>query len=541
LCDTLETAKKLAYEHRFYSVTKLGDVADPGGTMHGGTRRNLGQLLEQCESLRVICGEMKQIHQSVANLQQQLEAVKSNQDFMKQLESAKRDLQNAEETRKLTSYSIIQKEIEELRAKLASDGETLKVSKKQLEELEKEKKKWTTKVGQIEQLREKGKKDIAAQIAKWEKALAEANKKYAAKQKQFEGVGVDMKSLEALVNDCEKAVSEAEAEIKEAEEKAKRVSEDVDKAKAIFDEKAETHKKLVEESMEWSSEYNQLEEDIRNFNNYIHKIELDKIKRGNAKDKYESFVKHCKDEIENLQKENDKVNFEAEVQELSNEDRRKSLKELKAEAEKLKRRYDDVRVRIDVDAAEQFGRTKGLLNSAEDRLGTIERNKEDLLSTMGKLDDLKLNLVRDAYENINEEFNKMMGTLLPESAAKLVPVNHADLSQGLNIHVQLGGVWKTSLSELSGGQKSLVALALVLSLCMYNPAPFYILDEIDAALDLSHTQNIGVLIKKRFTGTQFICISLKDGMYSNCNILFQVQFANGKSEVKRCVRQSSRR
>jgi structural maintenance of chromosome 2 len=78
--------------------------------------------------------------------------------------------------------------------------------------------------------------------------------------------------------------------------------------------------------------------------------------------------------------------------------------------------------------------------------------------------------------------------------------------------VQLGGVWKESLGELSGGQKSLVALALVLSLCMYNPAPFYILDEIDSALDLNHTQNIGVLIKRRFTGTQFICVSLKDGM-----------------------------
>jgi len=46
---------------------------------------------------------------------------------------------------------------------------------------------------------------------------------------------------------------------------------------------------------------------------------------------------------------------------------------------------------------------------------------------------------------------------------------------------------------------------------MYQPAPFYVLDEIDAALDLSHTQNIGVLIKKRFKDTQFICVSLKDG------------------------------
>ncbi len=51
-----------------------------------------------------------------------------------------------------------------------------------------------------------------------------------------------------------------------------------------------------------------------------------------------------------------------------------------------------------------------------------------------------------------------------------------------------GDVWKDSLTELSGGQRSLLALSLVLALCKYKPAPIYILDEVDAALDLNHTQ-----------------------------------------------------
>ncbi len=51
-----------------------------------------------------------------------------------------------------------------------------------------------------------------------------------------------------------------------------------------------------------------------------------------------------------------------------------------------------------------------------------------------------------------------------------------------------GDVWKESLTELSGGQRSLLALSLVLALCKYKPAPIYILDEVDAALDLNHTQ-----------------------------------------------------
>lgn len=56
------------------------------------------------------------------------------------------------------------------------------------------------------------------------------------------------------------------------------------------------------------------------------------------------------------------------------------------------------------------------------------------------------------------------------------------------LQIAFGEVWKESLTELSGGQRSLVALSLILSLLLFKPAPLYILDEVDAALDLSHTQ-----------------------------------------------------
>ena len=60
----------------------------------------------------------------------------------------------------------------------------------------------------------------------------------------------------------------------------------------------------------------------------------------------------------------------------------------------------------------------------------------------------------------------------------------------------------------------------------------YILDEVDAALDLSHTQNIGRLIKTRFKGSQFIVVSLKDGMFQNANRVFKTRFAEGTSVVQ---------
>jgi chromosome segregation ATPase len=95
-----------------------------------------------------------------------------------------------------------------------------------------------------------------------------------------------------------------------------------------------------------------------------------------------------------------------------------------------------------------------------------------------------------------------------------------------------GKVWKQSLTELSGGQRSLIAISLIMSLLQFKPAPMYILDEVDAALDLSHTQNIGRLIKTRFKGSQFIVVSLKDGMFVNANRIFRTRFSEGTSMVQ---------
>lgn len=76
-----------------------------------------------------------------------------------------------------------------------------------------------------------------------------------------------------------------------------------------------------------------------------------------------------------------------------------------------------------------------------------------------------------------------------------------------------------------------------MSLLQFKPAPMYILDEIDAALDLQHTQHIGQLFRNRFKGSQFIVVSLKEGLFTNANVLFKARFRDGTSVVE--VRHSS--
>ncbi|EGO22955.1 hypothetical protein SERLADRAFT_393759 [Serpula lacrymans var. lacrymans S7.9] len=78
-----------------------------------------------------------------------------------------------------------------------------------------------------------------------------------------------------------------------------------------------------------------------------------------------------------------------------------------------------------------------------------------------------------------------------------------------------------------------------MALLQFKPAPMYILDEIDAALDLSHTQHIGQLLRTRFKGSQFIVVSLKEGLFTNANVLFRARFRDGTSIVERTAQRSS--
>lgn len=168
-------------------------------------------------------------------------------------------------------------------------------------------------------------------------------------------------------------------------------------------------------------------------------------------------------------------------------------------------------------------------------LSTVKKDRMTIESTISKLNDYKLDALDKTFRKVNTDFGLILGDLLPGGAAfaQLQPPDGGTITDGLEIRVRLGGVWKSSLAELSGGQRSVIALALILSLLQFKPAPMYILDEVDAALDLSHTENIGRLFQTRFKGSQFIVVSLKEGMFSNANVLFRTRFRDGISSVER--------
>lgn len=201
--------------------------------------------------------------------------------------------------------------------------------------------------------------------------------------------------------------------------------------------------------------------------------------------------------------------------------------------EKLTDRQEFLSKKINKKAMHMFETAKDEYTSLVEKKRIIEQDKEKIQDVIHGLDEKKMVMLERTWKKVNQSFGEIFSELLPGTSAKLEPPPGKSVEDGLEIRVAFGAVWKDSLSELSGGQRSLIALSLVLAMLRFKPAPMYILDEVDAALDLSHTQNIGRMLRKHFGGSQFVVVSLKEGMFNNANVIFRTRFVDGVSTISR--------
>lgn len=190
----------------------------------------------------------------------------------------------------------------------------------------------------------------------------------------------------------------------------------------------------------------------------------------------------------------------------------------------LKEKISQKRIVLSMDPSifELLEKNAAAVQNLEEKIRKLENDKVEILKCIERLNEIGLKENNRAFEHINSTLGRFLGYFLKNSDAMISPE--------FEIRVKIG-TWKNSLSELSGGQKSLVALCLIFSMLTYKPAPFYIFDEIDAALDLNYTQSIGEIIRKEFRGAQFIVVSLKNNMFDNANKIFRVFIQDQRSKV----------
>lgn len=253
----------------------------------------------------------------------------------------------------------------------------------------------------------------------------------------------------------------------------------------------------------------------------LEKLQKDQHTASQAVAHMEQEHEWIADEKENFGRANTPYNFQ-----------NQNIAECKSTLRNLTERSQGMKKKINPKVMNMIDSVEKKEAALKNMMKTVIRDKRKIEETIMNLNEYKKEALHKTWVKVNGDFGQIFNELLPGSFAKLDPPEGKDITDGLEVKVSLGKVWKQSLTELSGGQRSLIALSLIMALLQFKPAPMYILDEVDAALDLSHTQNIGRLIKTRFKGSQFIVVSLKDGMFQNANRIFRTRFSEGTSIVQ---------
>ena len=154
------------------------------------------------------------------------------------------------------------------------------------------------------------------------------------------------------------------------------------------------------------------------------------------------------------------------------------------------------------------------LTAASERKGFLDSQSADLNDAISTLEDAihKIDLeTRDllggTFNTVNEHFGRMFPSLFGGGQAKLVMTGDEILDSGVQVMAQPPGKKNSTIHLLSGGEKALTAIALVFAIFQLNPAPFCLLDEVDAPLDDANTERYARLVKSMSGATQFLFIS----------------------------------
>jgi len=137
----------------------------------------------------------------------------------------------------------------------------------------------------------------------------------------------------------------------------------------------------------------------------------------------------------------------------------------------------------------------------------LEQALETLESAIRHIDRETRELLSKTFEEVNRHFGEMFPSLFGGGSARLVMTGEEILDAGIQVVAQPPGKRNSSIHLLSGGEKALTALSLIFSMFQLNPAPFCLLDEVDAPLDDSNTLRFCSLVKKMAAETQFMFIS----------------------------------
>lgn len=511
ICRTMEAAEKVTFhpQIRMRSITLEGDVLDPQGTLSGGAAPKGGAILLEIAEVRRLVNELRtmdaqkqEIAQRMAGMQQSAQRFGQQRDQLEakrfELENVRQRLAASSVQQHETECAALQKQLDDAQLVISEAREKQQAAAAKAADLQ-------AKLSDAAGYRERELK-AAAQAMQLAKGRSEkSTEQWSKHEQEYETLRLQIEELRAGLAKSSEQQRTMQEQIGQLEE---RLATMADLAAGIGGRVAEMKAQLKAKRDEIGAQSRELKT-----------LYGRKEKLAQAKHTLQLEIKKKQKEIEKLQSDN-RDGFER-LSGLEHEyawiieDRKffgtkntrydyakTSPQEARQKLSKAQQQRKEVERNLNQKAMMALEREETHFKAMNDRKEIIGNDKTKIQNIIVDLDDQKRLQVKAAYEMVSENFGNIFATLLPGAMAKLVPAQPNNFMAGLIVRVGFNGLWKESLGELSGGQRSLVALSLILAMLKYKPAPLYILDEVDAALDMSHTQNIGKMLKMHFKNSQ---------------------------------------
>ncbi|MBE5931847.1 MAG: chromosome segregation protein SMC [Lachnospiraceae bacterium] len=536
--DTIDNAIIISkkYKQSLRIVTLEGELINPGGAMTGGTFKNNSNLLgrkreleeidEEITSLKIKVDELSKLILSLASEKEEFKKNKEElYDKLQQLEIKKNTyMLNYEQAKTRLDeiqriYASISRENNDIAAQITDidnnkkelydsnkkQEEAVKVLEKRIEQLEKE------------LLKDKSDLDIASE------KINSLNIDFNTVKQQYDFNMQNISRVRAEENNAKDTLNTLKIKLTAGNEEIKSLSEKIDELKSISEENLriiaikeqkltelseekitlnENHKEFFKKREELSEQINGLDKSAFKLNASIEKIS----------EKSESLTNYMWEEYELT------YNMATEFKDENLTDITALKREISAVKGKIKQLGD-----VNVNAIEDYKAVSERYEFLKAQHDDITKAEENLVGIIAELDRSMKEQFAEKFKEIRIMFAQVFKELFGGGKADLELVDEEDLLEtGIKINAQPPGKKLQNMMQLSGGEKSLTAIALLFAIQSLKPSPFCLLDEIEAALDDSNVKRFAKYLNKLTKDTQFIVITHRKGTMEAADILYGI-------------------
>ncbi len=527
LVEDLEDATEIARRHRqqFRIVTLAGDIISPGGSITGGSKqKNSGDLLQKKNQLAELKNDVARLKKEGAEKGALVAALEEKRAAL----DGRRSALSAEDRDSEILYLGKVKDVTHMRDMLAEKNTQLQKMQRDLQEN-----------GREQERMERRRAELAAEIENWGALSEQANEVLVDLQRRYEEETVRMEAARKLLEESRMFALEKRQKFTNLENEVKRLTSEKSN---LFEEQANKQSakaNFAAQLAELKAAIAEKQQAAQNFVAGILTAETEIAENGNSN-------AAMKQEIEDLERQIAMLNRDAAVygQELHQLEVKEARLQAENEAEsgklaetfeltyeealpylddtvsraELARSVKELRRNIvalgnvNIEAIEEYKQVRERHEFLTAQREDLLEAHESLINVIKEMDGIMTKRFRETFDLVNTNFAKTFNRLFGGGSAALLLVDPDDLLEtGVDMLVQPPGKKLINYNLLSGGEKSLIGVALVLAIFQVKPSPFCILDEVDAALDEANVDRFAEYIKSFKNSTQFIVVTHRQG------------------------------